>query len=70
VLDCDRRDSPRRKRDPKSICSGVFRGILNKISDSGGWYDVNSKEKVSDEVGKQSNTAVWIPNNRVGETLG
>jgi len=28
---------------------------------------VNSKEKVSDEVGKQSNTAVWIPNNRVGE---
>ena len=44
-----------------------FGGILNKVSDTGGWYDLTTKQKLSGDDLKQPNNAVWLPDNKVGE---
>jgi len=44
-----------------------FAGILNKISDAGSWFDIKTKQKLNGETVEESDTAAWLPDNRVGE---
>ncbi|MDB4793723.1 hypothetical protein OAG63_01685 [Methylacidiphilales bacterium] len=44
-----------------------FGGILAKISDTGGWFDIKTKQKLDGDAIQQSEMAAWLPDNRVGE---
>jgi hypothetical protein len=44
-----------------------FAGILDKKSETGSWFDINSKQKLDAGKLQQSEDAAWLPNDDVGK---
>jgi len=44
-----------------------FGSILDKKLDAGGWFDINTKQKLTGDTLQQSDNVAWLPDNRVGD---